>query len=261
MDVDGTLLDSNEKISERTRQTINRAIDKGIIFTICSGRPVQGVLPIIRELKLKEDMPFISYNGAMIVAGAEGEVIYERPLSAENARRIFKLGQDFGTTVMVWTGNRLYANRLDERAEIYGIQSRVSPQLAENTDDLLKNGATKLLWYDETEVINKYLLRSREILGAQIDINTSKPYYLEFVDARASKAIAMKKLGKYLGIARREMIAVGDGLNDISMIEYAGLGVAMGNSNPEVIEKADFVTLSNDNDGVAYVIEKYILND
>ena len=261
VDVDGTLLDSSEKITDRTRKAINCAIGRGLIFTISSGRPVQAVRPIIKELGLEGDMPIICYNGAMLLMGMSGEILYEKPLSAINSKKIFELGQDYGTTVMIWTGNRLYANRLDDRAERYGMQSHAIPQLADNIDELLENGATKLLWYDETEMINKYLLSAREIFGEQININTSRPFYLEFVDSGASKALALQKLGKHLGIARRQMIAVGDGLNDISMIEYAGLGVAMENSNPEVIEKADYVTLSNDNDGLAYVIEKYILDE
>lgn len=258
-DVDGTLLDSNDRISERTRQAISRATEKGIIFTISSGRPVQAVRPIISELGLKGDMPFICYNGAMLVMGMSGEILYEKPLSAKNAKRVFELGQNYGTTVIIWAENRLYANRLDERAYRYGMLSHATPQLAENVDKLLENGATKLLWYDNEDAINKYLRSTREIFGDKININTSKPNYLEFVDSGASKAIALEKLGKHLGIARRQMIAIGDGLNDISMIEYAGLGVAMGNSHAEVIEKANYVTLSNDEDGVAHVIEKYIL--
>lgn len=260
VDVDGTLLDSNDRISDRTKRAINRAIDKGLIFTISSGRPVQGVQPIISELGLKGDMPFICYNGAMVVMGKSGEILYEQSLSAQNAKKIYMLGQSYGTTVMIWTGNSLYVNRLDERAYKYGMQAYAIPRLAENTDELLANGATKLLWYDEIEIINKYQQEARDIFGDEINIHTSKPFFLEFVDSGASKAIAMQKLGDHFGIARGQMIAVGDGLNDISMIEYAGLGVAMGNSDPEVIEKADFVTLSNDDDGVAYVIEKYILS-
>ncbi|MDD4188999.1 MAG: Cof-type HAD-IIB family hydrolase [Eubacteriales bacterium] len=260
VDVDGTLLDSSDRISERTKRAVNCAIDKGLIFTISSGRPIQGVRPIIGELGFTKDMPFICYNGAMLVMGLSGEILFEKPLSAENSKKIYELGQSYGTTVMIWTDNRLYANRIDERAVKYGIQAHATPEPAQNIDKLLENGATKLLWYDETDIINEYQKKTRDIFGDEINIHTSKPYFLEFVDSGASKAIAMQKLAEHFGIDRSRMIAVGDGLNDISMISYAGLGVAMGNSDPEVIKKADLVTLSNDDDGVALIIEKFILN-
>jgi hypothetical protein len=123
----------------------------------------------------------------------------------------------------------------------------------------MAKGINKLLWYDEIERINAFEKEMHDLLGPSVNFHTSQPFFLEFVDVNASKAIALEKLGAYYGIQREEMIAIGDGFNDLSMIEYAGLGVAMENAPEEIKRIADYVTLSNENDGVAYVIEQFIL--
>jgi Cof subfamily protein (haloacid dehalogenase superfamily) len=143
--------------------------------------------------------------------------------------------------------------------EKYKSISGVEPVLAENTRQLAEKGVTKILWSDEVEKIEQYNREVGKHLSDNVNFHPSRPYFLEFVDINASKAIAMERLGEYYGIDRSEMIAVGDGYNDLSMIEYAGLGVAMANSPDYVKEKADYITLSNEEDGVAHVINKFIL--
>ena len=147
---------------------------------------------------------------------------------------------------MVWTDNKLYASELNSRAYEYSSISEVPPLLLEDNkkaiEKTIEKGATKILWYDEVEVINKYLNEVGKYLSDNVNFHTSQPYFLEFVDKSASKAKAMEKLGEHCGIKQSEMIAVGDGLNDLSMIEYAGLGVAMNNANDIVKDKADFIT-------------------
>jgi hydroxymethylpyrimidine pyrophosphatase-like HAD family hydrolase len=97
-------------------------------------------------------------------------------------------------------------------------------------------------------------------ISQNVVYHTSQPYFLEFVNSNATKAIAMEKLGQHYGISRSEMIAVGDGFNDLSMIEYAGLGVAMGNACDAIKSRANYVTLTNDDNGLAFVIDKFVLN-
>ncbi|MCX7842356.1 MAG: Cof-type HAD-IIB family hydrolase [Clostridia bacterium] len=258
VDVDGTLVDSNGAITGETKKAVRLGVDKGLIFTICTGRPIQSAAPLCEELGL--DLPFITYNGAMVVMGKSREILYEKKMSAEDALNIYKLGEKYGVTVVVWTENKLYVNRMDERAHSYSKLARTTPILPDNMTDVLKNGATKILWYDTEEKIRQYEDEVGQYLGENVNYHPSKPIFLEFVDKNASKAIAMERLGQYFGIDRREMIAVGDGINDLSMIEYAGLGIAMANAREEVKQKAGYVTLSNDEDGVAHAIYKFVLN-
>lgn len=257
VDIDGTLLDSKGNLTEGTIKAVRSAVEQGLIFILSTGRPVQGVQAIMDKLEL--NLPVITYNGAMVVMGKSMDILYEKGLSPEDVRSIVGLGEKFGTTITIWSSNKLYANKLNERALKYSQISGVSPMLLEDLEAVIKQGVSKILWYDEVEKIAEYEKEVGALLSGNVNFHTSQPYFLEFVDKNASKAIAMEKLGEYFNIRREEMIAVGDGFNDLSMIEYAGLGVAMENANDAIKQEADFVTLSNDEDGVAHVINKFVL--
>lgn len=257
VDIDGTLVNSEGKLTDRTKEAVKLAVEKGLVFTIASGRPMQGIEYLNEQLGL--EVPYITYNGAAVVMGKSKEILYERNLEPSDAREIIELGKRFNTTIIVWAKNKLYVNEINERTDKYKEITKGEPILCSDMEKLVNTGVTKVLWYDEIDKIEHY----QEIVGAylsgNVNFHTSRPMFLEFVDKKASKAIAMEKLGEYFGITQSEMIAVGDGYNDLSMIEYAGLGVAMGNSKEEIKNRADTVTLSNDEDGVAEVIYRYIL--
>ena len=256
VDIDGTLLNNNGQLTENNKNAIRQWVDKGLIFTIASGRPIQGVEKLNEILNL--DVPFIPYNGAMVVLGKSKKVLYEQKLSRNDSRDIIRLGEKYNVTIIIWNDNRVYVPELNERVNNYKMAIGVEPVVIDNMEQLIENGVTKIIWYDEVEKIEQYQKEIGRYLGDNINFHPSRPYFMEFVDKNASKAIAMEKLGQYYGIKQSEMIAVGDGFNDLSMIEYAGLGVAMANSPDEIKEKADYITLSNEEDGVAHVIHKFI---
>lgn len=256
VDIDGTLLNDSGELTENTKNAIRQWVDKGLIFTIASGRPIQGIEGLNKTLNL--DVPFITYNGAMVVLGKSKKVLYEQKLSRIDAEEIIKLGEKYNVTIMIWKDNELYVPTLNERVNKYKIISGVEPIIINNMEQLIENGVTKILWYDEVEKIEQYKNEIGRYLSDNVNFHPSRPYFMEFVDKYASKAIAMERLGQYYGIKQSEMIAVGDGFNDLSMIEYAGLGVAMANSPDEVKERADYITLSNEEDGVAHVIHEFI---
>lgn len=257
-DIDGTLLNNNREITERTKTAIHKAIDRGIVFTISSGRPIQGVEMITRRLEV--DIPVITYNGAMIITATGKKVIYNCTMREEDVLLVERLGRERNTTIAIWSDNQLYVNRQDERAAKYSQLSGTQPKLYSDVRELIGKGINKLLWYDEIERINTFEREMHDKVGKSVNFHTSQPFFLEFVDINASKAIALEKLGEFYGINREEMIAVGDGFNDLSMISYAGLGVAMENAPEEIKKQADFVTLSNEENGVAYLIERFILS-
>ena len=256
VDIDGTLLNDRGELTENTKKAIRKWVDKGLIFTIASGRPIQGVEKLNKELNL--DVPFITYNGAMVVMGKSKQVLYEQKLSPGDSRDIIRLGQKYNTTIMIWNDNKLFVTEINERVNKYKMISGVEPVVANDLEQIAENGVTKILWYDEIERIQQFQKEIGKYLSSNVSFHPSRPFFMEFVDKNASKAIAMEKLGQYFGIKQSEMIAVGDGYNDLSMIEYAGLGVAMANSPDEVKQKADYITLSNEEDGVAHVIHKFL---
>lgn len=259
VDMDGTLLNSRGEITPATVAVIRKLADKDVVFTISTGRPIQGVAKYSESLGLKG--PVITYNGAMIVNAEDNKVLFEQGLLREDARRIWELGQKYNTTMCIWAGNQLYGNRLDEKIQDYKKLSDVEPILAEDIEALLDIGITKILWYDEVERIEEFLTSLSSDLFLEVSYCTSKPTFLEFFSKKVSKAVAMEKIGEMLGIARDEMVAIGDGLNDLSMIQYAGLGVAMGNAAQKVKDNAQLITDTNEEDGVKKVLEKILVTN
>lgn len=254
-DIDGTLLDSRGELSEPTAQAIRDATAKGVTFVLATGRPFQGVEAFCRRLDLRG--PVITYNGAMVVDAGTREILYKQCLRPEDAETIWSLAHAFKTDAYAWSYDHLYADRLDGRVQEYKLISGVEPEPVTDFGALAEAGISKILWHDETERISQFL---RELDPAQFPETThctSRPWFLEFFHRRASKATALEQIGHLLDIRREEMIAIGDGYNDLSMIRYAGLGVAMANAPDEVQRQSPHVTLSNDSDGVAAVIRRF----
>jgi len=258
-DVDGTLLDSHKQLSKRNIEAIQKAVEKGAIFCISSGRPIY-VVDKFSKLFGIEDMPFILYNGAVVVSGPEHKVTFEQGLKPEDALWLINKGIEVGTTVIVWSNDRLYVNEFNERTDKYQSLSLIEPLLITDAKALAESGTTKVLWYDELERMPylRQVLDQGEI-RSHINYFTSNPLFMEIVDKDCSKALALEKLSALYGVKQEEIIAIGDGYNDLPMLEYAGLGVAVANAPDEIKALCQEVTLSNDEDGVAAIIEKHIL--
>ena len=258
LDVDGTLLNSNREVSESTIESVKEARKNGVLVTICTGRPVQGAVPFVKLFGLQSHI--IAYNGGMIVNSKTMEVLYEQDVSAEDARRIIALGEERKTTIIIWSNNQLYVNELNDHVNEYRQLSDVHPIKIDDYEVIIQQGITKLLWIDDVEKIKVFKAEMHDQLQKTVNVVISKPHYLEFVDKKVSKGEALKHIGEIYGINQDEMMAIGDGDNDLPMLEYAGLGVAMGNAPDFVKEKVQFVTSSNDEDGIAIAIRKFIVN-
>lgn len=258
VDMDGTLLTSEKTISPKTVCAIEKAYAAGKVVTISTGRPVQGLSKY--EDVIKPDVPVITYNGAMIIKLHSKEVLFHQCIDKASAKEAIEKGIEIGTTVVVWSDNKLYANKINERVDSYKLLSGLEPIIIEDIDALVEQGVTKLLWLDEAEKHFKHQeWLDKTLVNKKIVYCTSQPTFLEFMGEGVSKAVALERLGQMLGSTREEAIAVGDGFNDLEMIEYAGLGVAMENAPEGVKAKADYITDSNDEDGVAKAIEKFML--
>lgn len=256
VDIDGTLLNSSGLITSRTKEAIYEAVGKGVIFVISTGRPIQGVQEINEELGL--DLPYITYNGSMIVMGKSKDILYERSLSKEQAEKIYHIGIDHGLTIIVWSKNKLYSNKSNERSKEYSKVTNTHCIRITNLSEI-KDPITKILWYEDHTILSNIYENTKDQFDDGVNIHFSRPYYLEFVDKLATKAIAINKLCDYFGFNYKDTIAIGDGENDLSMIRSAGLGVAMANASEKIRNEAGFVTSSCDEDGVANVIDRFIL--
>lgn len=258
LDMDGTLLNSKGEISDKNILAIRMAEERGILIVISTGRAVQGIEKYNSVLKLSD--PVVAYNGAMIADLGTQTIMFEKCLEVNDAKKIIEIGRSYNTTMCIWSKNKLYVNEINDRVENYKKLSGVEPIYMQDEEELCSQGITKILWYDTVENIAKFNVGFAVDEFEQVSYCKSMPHFLEFFNKEVSKATAMKKVGEIYGIKASEMIAVGDGANDVSMIEYAGLGVAMANAEEELKMKANIVTKSNDEDGVAEVIYRYLLS-
>ena len=258
-DIDGTLLKDDKSISPRTLSAIKTALEQGAVFVVSSGRSVL-FCDYFEKLTGLRDIPFILYNGARILTGPSHDVTFRQELCPSDALWLVNAGIKAKTTVIVWTNDTLYVNELNSRTQRYKTLALTEPVVFTDPEEVTKNGASKVLWFDETDRASylQDILNSGPIRD-HINYFTSDPRFMEIVDRNCSKALALDKLCKMYGIKKEETIAFGDGYNDLPMIEWAGLGVAMANAPAEIKERADRVTLSNEEDGVAAVIEELVL--
>lgn len=257
LDMDGTLLNSRGEIPDANRLAIKEAMAQGIHVTLSTERSLHGALGCARSLGLT--CPLIIYNGGMLADPVGGEILYSKEMLPADALLAMEEGVKRGVTLCIWSKGKLYGYPLNERTADYVRFAGMEPLPAESLEALANRGVTKVLWYGTKEETPAFWEEMQKAPFENVRSTPSQPMFLEFFHGEVSKAAALERLGELLQIPREEMIAVGDGANDLELLAYAGLGVAMGNAAPMVKENADAVTKTNEENGVAEVIEKYLL--
>lgn len=261
LDLDGTLTNRDKVITPRTKQSLMEAQKRGIKVVLASGRPTYGVMPLAQELDLETYGGYIlSFNGGIIMDCRTREVMFKQELPVEANRRIVELAKKEQVDILTYQGTQILTNNPDNRYA--KLESRINHLKMKQVDDLagyLDFPVPKFLMLDDEDYLALVEGRVKAALGKNFSVYRSDPFFLEILPRGIDKAQSLAQLLKLLGMEREEMIACGDGYNDLSMIEFAGLGVAMENAVLPVRNAADYVTLSNNDDGVAHVVEKFCL--
>ena len=260
MDLDDTLLRDDWTISPRVVKAIQKAQALGVKMTIATGRMSLSARPYAEQLGL--DVPVITYHGAMVQQVLSGDILFRRVVPSAVAAEIVQYVLERGVYVQVYLKNRVVAAELNEWSQDY---ERIASITVEKGDLLVllsqePEGVEKILMMAEEADLDQLAPLLRQRYGDKVHITKSKPYYLEMTDCSVNKGVALAALAERLGIAQADVMAIGDSFNDLEMIKYAGLGVAMGNARSEIKEQADIVTASNEEDGVAEAIERYVLD-
>ena len=258
-DMDGTLVDDKAELSGRTRAAIIKVVEAGVLFVTATGRPFSNV-QIVNEL-FDVDMPFIVFNGAAAYMGKSGKLLFEKFLDFELAKEAFDVGQSLDIPQIIWTGPRLWANKECEETVRYskfshGLDMSIVTDLAAIKGEV--KGVSKVLWIDAPENVKRLSGEMRAHFGDRLTCVSSMPHFLEFISNDAGKGTALAEVAKLYGIDKSEIMAVGDGYNDVGMLEYAGFSVAVDNAPDDIKAICDHVTLSNNDDGVAEVIDRFI---
>lgn len=258
IDIDGTLLNSAKQITDATARAIASARQRGVRVVLASARPPRTVMPFYRQLDL--DTPTINYNGALVYDPPSSRVLLHRPVGPKNARRIAGLAREVYDDVLVsaeildrWYTDRLDSTYLTETAKLY------RPDVVAPLEQWLVQPVTKLLLLGDPARLGFVADAVRREFLHQVSIVQTDEYLLQIMHATAGKAQALKVVAAELGVNREQVMAIGDNANDVGMLAWAGLGVAMANAVPEAHRAADYITEHNDADGVAEAIQRFLL--
>ncbi|WP_167955360.1 Cof-type HAD-IIB family hydrolase [Anaerosporobacter faecicola] len=261
LDIDGTLTNTKKEVTSRTKKAITRAQEEGKIIIVASGRPIAGIRGIEDTLELETKGGYIlAFNGARIKDCKTGEIIYQNVMPREIVPVLYNEAKEHQVSIITYEGDDVICGcNHDSYVDIEAKINKIKVRDIENFDQYITFDVNKCLMTGEPEKLAILEKEMQQKYGDQLSIYRSEPYFLEFMPLNVDKANSLSHLLEILGLTKEELIAMGDGFNDLSMIQYAGLGVAMDNAQDIVKEHADLITKSNEEDGVAHIIEEYML--
>lgn len=271
MDVDGTLTNSQKIVTPKTKAALMKAQELGIKLILASGRPTSGLIGLGHELQMdKYHGLFVCYNGSKVVDCQTKEELFNQPLSIEEGKAVLEHMKKFDRVrPMIDKGeymfvNNVYDNYINFNGAPFNVieyESRGGNYKLCEIDDLAAFAdfeINKILTTSDPEYLQEHYQEMMEPFKDSLSCMFTGPFYFEFMAQGIDKAKALDTVLKPMGYSQDEMIAFGDGHNDASMVKYAGTGVAMANAVQDLKDISQYITLSNDEDGIAEALYKYI---
>jgi hypothetical protein len=262
IDLDGTLLNTAHEVSKENKQAIQAAKDAGIKVVLCTGRPLKGMIHILQECNLLEEGDLgITYNGGLVQWTHTGKTVSQITHTKEDVQVAYQLSQKMGMPLNLIDLDHVYEPEYPKgRESLYSTIMKALPfkpiQMNKLPESLAINKMV-MCWHQDE--LDEAIASIPSEYHERFTIMKSRPNLLEVLPKEVDKGKGLAMLAEKLGLAREEIMGIGDQENDLAMVEYAGLGVAMGNATEEVKHAAQFVTKTNDEYGVAYAIEKFVL--
>ncbi len=262
LDIDGTLVGSDKTISEKTREAIIKAQQRGKIVAIASGRSIAGIRKTASNISLEQYGGYvIAYNGTTVVNCKTGECIYNQMVPKELVKPVYEAAKRVNAGIVVYNDNTkemISGNGLNEYIKIDAEACNVTINEVSDFVKAINFPFNKFLLSGKPEHMAEVEKIMAKEFGDRLNVFRSDPFYVELLPRYVDKGVAVEKLVKHLDIQREKVICIGDSYNDLPMLRFAGMGVAMGNAQQEVKEMADYVTASNDEDGIVNVIDKFM---
>lgn len=258
LDMDDTLLTDDHKISKENIAMLFKAQELGVYVILASGRPTPAMVSYAKELQL-DNSYMISYNGAVITDLKEDKVIFEQTLTQEQIHELYDYSLKSNTHIITYVDGKIVSETDCEYIEIEKNITGLVHNKVVSFKEEVQSSAVKCILLEEPSYL-KEVEKDLKAAMPHLSVSMSKPFFLEVAQSGIDKAASIKILAEKLDIHQSEIIAVGNAGNDLSMIEYAGLGVWVDNVDPELRDKGDVVVASNNNHGVAEVVRRFILN-
>lgn len=261
LDIDGTLTNSEKEITEATRKGIIHIQERGHIVILASGRPTPGMKRYAEELELERFGGYLlSFNGGKIINWKTKEIVFQKTLPKHVIPELYAFAQQHNCGIISYIEEGIISGgRMDEYIQ---LESRINQLPVKEVSDFpsyQKYDLNKCLMTAAPEKAEIYEKLLADRFSEELSIYRSEPFFIEVMPKDIDKATSLDRMLSSVGLTRENAICCGDGFNDMTMIQYAGVGVAMENAQPVVKEAADYVTKSNDEDGIAHVIDKFIL--
>lgn len=260
LDIDGTLTTSKKEISPATKAGLKEAMDKGHIVVLASGRPTPGLRRYEQELELQRYGGYLlAFNGARVTACRTGELVWQKVLPLDLLPGLYAFARDNRCGLATHSGDRVIS--AFEPDKYVRLEAGINGLPITQPEDFLgfvDFDICKCFMTEEPERAAVLVEKLHDRYGGQAGVYRSDPYFMEIVAKDVDKASSLGLLLASIGVGWEDVICCGDGYNDISMIRQAGVGVAMGNAQREVKEAADYITASNDEDGLLAVIDRFL---
>lgn len=263
LDLDGTLTNDEKKVTPRTRAALEAAAAQGVTIVLASGRPTAGVMPLAKDLELdKQGGCILSYNGGTIVDCKTGETLYRRELDAVFVPELCAFAAQQGVTIITYNKDGVVSEHPDDEWALRECFTTKLPMIGvEDLAAYVDYPICKMLITLDPARRDEVCAAGRRQFEGRLDLYPSSPFFIEAVPLGVAKDVSLAALLERMGLGRENLMAIGDGLNDRSMLAFAGVGVAMQNAEQPVKDVAVYVTAADNNhDGVAEAVEKFILN-
>lgn len=260
VDMDGTLLKPDGSISRRNKEAVEKAKDKGVKVVITSGRPIEGILDSLDKLGLNTNSDYvISYNGCVVQNSYTKEIIYKKTLKGSDLKKLYKYSKSLDVNIHAFSREGCITPKLNKYTELEeklnGIKVKECDYTTvDNNEDIIK-----IMFTGDSSQLDKGEKNINNDIRKNYTVVRSLYCFLEFLNNKSNKGEAVRRLATHLDIAPENIMAIGDAGNDKHMLEFAGLGVAMGNATEEIKQVADVIVSTNERDGVAEAIEKFVL--
>ena len=256
LDIDGTIRSPGYPLSQRTKDVLSRVEEAGAYVTLATGRMFRGAVESTRGLELRS--PIASFQGAHVADPSTGAVLWHKPLTSAMAREALDAVAPWGMDVMAYYSDRVYIREMTPRLESYGERNNVVVDPVGDLSSVAEKGLTRLVVVGEDDEIERLEAHLQSRFDSSLYVTRSLPYFCEILSPEGGKDKALDWLCGYLDVDPRDTVAFGNGYNDVQMIEWAGLGVAVDGAVPEVIRVADRTAPPVEADGVARTLEELL---